>query len=700
MRRFRGADPGLVVVALVALARPAGAAGEASRYLREHIYDATVHGDEAAVDVRIAFNRWPDCTTLESAIADIFRLEGVADGSGQEKALALWKWFRILVSATGGSYAYEGPPGAEVLCHDPHKIFTVYGHHQCDGQSWAMVDLWRAAGYMALDECTYGHTTAALRYRDADGVLRYHSFDPQRRYYHWDPWNERVATRSLPVMRGMVYRHLTAPREIHSLRTSLRVGETIDRQWFNSGHIVPSGTDKREAMGSSYYACRPGKADGVYASAGEEIQTLIPARPDGLCAQEKDRLASFTYRLPPPYVVAGARIRAALRKGKAGDLCRLSISRDGKAWDPVYEKESVGEEAVDIPIGWEAWEAGRPNVFTAYGFFVKIELQAAGDVRAVGAKDLAIEVRRTLNKRTLPHLRPGENIVRVTAERIDPAYALEVAIAYRVDGEAFRVVRNVTRIPYAFSIEVPAVPEVVRDNYDQHWNDGPLQMDAITMRLVPRAGAPPALPSLDDESLARAFARSDPHPADMTRREPAERSERDVRETSGFFPQADEVSHDRDALAAAVARFRRAEREEKWIATEDLGRFPEAIDILLEALPGADGDLLIPIAKALSRIRDPRAIEPLLRRWARVPGGAPGTRYIPDALAAIGDRRVVPALIAPLARCRFDFRFHIAHALGILGGPEAEAALRDLGENDPFPAVREEAARALDSMRP
>ena len=60
---------------------------------------------------------------------------------------------------------------------------------------------------------------------------------------------------------------------------------------------------------------------------------------------------------------------------------------------------------------------------------------------------------------------------------------------------------------------------------------------------------------------------------------------------------------------------------------------------------------------------------------------------------------MVPELIAPLKRCRFDFRFHIAHALGILGGPEAEKALENLALGDPFPAVRREAQRALAALR-
>ena len=32
-------------------------------------------------NVAVASNRWPDCTTLESAVTDIFRMEGVAGKS-------------------------------------------------------------------------------------------------------------------------------------------------------------------------------------------------------------------------------------------------------------------------------------------------------------------------------------------------------------------------------------------------------------------------------------------------------------------------------------------------------------------------------------------------------------------------------------------------------------------------------------------
>lgn len=185
----------------------------------------------------------------------------------------------------------------------------------------------------------------------------------------------------------------------------------------------------------------------------------------------------------------------------------------------------------------------------------------------------------------------------------------------------------------------------------------------------------------------------------MDHREPMARSERDVGETCGFFPQADEALDDDEAMQALLREFYGRDIEQAWRAAEDLGAYPKALDALLAEVPKADGDRLLFLCKALAQIKDPRAAGPLLERWKLAPRGAPGSRYIPDVLAAIGDASVVPQLIAPLERCRFDYRFHIAHALGILGGSDAAAALREMASNDPFPAVRQEAKRALDGLR-
>jgi hypothetical protein len=699
------------------------AAAVAADYPREGIVDTTVYPDEALVNVGLAASQWPDCTTLESTMAGVFRIEGVADKSDQDKALALWKWFRLMVSATGGGYVYEGASkDRQKMVLDPHKIFAVYGHHQCDGMSWAYVSLWRAAGFLALDECTLGHTIASLRYRDADGLMRFHDFDPQGRFYYWDDVHQRVGTWSMPLLRGRVHRHIMQPQNVHSLRTSLRWGETIERNWQNTGHVVPPGKPGSDLAKSDYYVYAPGKRGGVFAAVGEEVQTFAAdTTPAGFARSLSEGSqntacsgpapgtaalhpktagtpATFIYRLAPPYVAVDGRCEATLVKGAADDVCRLALSVDGGPWQTIFEKQTVGEEPVTVDLGRAAFEAGKPNVYSTYDVRIKAEFSARKDVETTGMNRLQVVLWRQLNKRALPQLRPGDNVLRLTADRIAPGLALELRLRYRVRGEAREVVRTVSRFPYAFDVNLPGVRDFVLKNYDKDFNGGDVQMESIRMRLAtaPEVAAAPA--SLDETRVAAAFARAYPHPCDLTDRKIMKVVETDVIQTNGFFPQSRvRIDDARETMDALVKTLKTGGTTAQWAAAEDLGNYPAAVDVLIAELPRANIDLTLFIVKALAQIGDKKAVPALVAKWKReAPGGAPGARYIPDALAVLGDRSVVPDLIQPLKDCRFDMRFHVAYALGILGGPEAEAALKDLAENDPFPPIRELARDGLE----
>jgi len=298
-----------------------------------------------------------------------------------------------------------------------------------------------------------GAPLPGLRWR-----LRYHTFDPQRRYFHWDPRTERVATRSLPVMRGMVYRHLTAPREIHSLRTSLRPGESIERAWTNEGHIVPSGTDKRRRCGPRTTSAGRGRPTASTRRPARRSRRSPPPRGPAGSARRR-RTASHRSRFASAAVRGrrgqdpGTRSGRGERTISAGSRSRAMGRRGIRC---ARRSRSAGGGGSPDRVGGLA--SGPAERLHRVRLLIKLELQTAGDVRAVGAKDLMIDVRAHAQQADPPASPSGGSIVRVTAERIDPEYALEVAIAYRVDGESFRVVRNVTRIPYAFAIDVPDVP--------------------------------------------------------------------------------------------------------------------------------------------------------------------------------------------------------------------------------------------------
>ncbi len=715
-----------LVFAIVLVLPAAAALGAEAGYLREHIYDTAVGPDEALVNVSLANHRWPDCSTLESAVNDIFRLEGVADrskSSDQDRALALWKWFRILVSSTGGGYMYEGPPGKGRHVTAPHKIFTVYGHHQCDGLSWAMVPLWRAAGYMAFDTAHHGHTTASLRYRDADGEMRYHSLDPQHRDYYWDAGRKRLATRSFPLITGMVNRHLLTPRHLHSLRTSLREGETVERLWNGAGAVMVAGRLAKPNY-PRYYAFPPQRTRNVYTVAGEQVQTLHVRRQGGrtlnplaagsfaaASSEPKAGLATFhpakagqeaffVYRLAKPFVLVEADIEATLVTTAAGDVCRIAVSRDGNSWQRVLEKTRPGRQTVKIAIGKAARLAGKPDVFTAYDVYVRLECKAASAPRGAGFEELKITTRREFNKRTQPNLRPGENVFRVTAEKLSPGKVLALEVDYEFKGKRITSAHTIASFPYYFRVDVPGWKLREIKNYDYDFNNEAARMLGYRLALAPAAGraVSAGVPASEAEGK---FAESDPHPADMTHRAKPKAVETDPIQTNGFFPQSRARKPADANMHKLIAQLKAgADRSYKaWHAAQQLGDYPEAVDVLNDRLKTASLDLTLFICKALAQIADPKSLDPLLKKWETAPRGAPGTRYIPDCFAAIGDRRAVKPMIAKLKLCRFDFRFHIAHALGVLGGKDAEEALADLAKNDPFPAVREEAIEALKKLR-
>ena len=107
-----------------------------------------------------------------------------------------------------------------------------------------------------------------------------------------------------------------------------------------------------------------------------------------------------------------------------------------------------------------------------------------------------------------------------------------------------------------------------------------------------------------------------------------------------------------------------------------------------------------PVAFALSRINDPRAM-PLLQRLARTPGRY--TRaFAARGLGALKDATSVPLLRSMLEQAKADpaISFSIVHALGQIGAPEgAEPILAVLTAEGTDPSLRLEAVTALGVLK-
>ena len=168
-----------------------------------------------------------------------------------------------------------------------------------------------------------------------------------------------------------------------------------------------------------YFCFRPGRRDGIYAAAGEESQTLdvdttpqqfaaalFPGSKNFACSvvgsgpallhpTKEGVTAEFIYRIASPYVAVEGNCEATLAKGNPSDVCRIWLSRDGVHWQPIGEKKEAGDEKVTIDLGRAARAKGRPHVYTAYPFFVKVELSSARNAKGVGIRGLKVAARPT-----------------------------------------------------------------------------------------------------------------------------------------------------------------------------------------------------------------------------------------------------------------------------------------------------------------
>ncbi len=728
---------GVLLGVLACLAGPASA-GE---FPSETNYDTTVHPDEALVDLRVRNSRWPDCYSLETIIRDVLRIEGVdkEPDASPEKAMALWTWLHMLKS-TGGSRVFEGAAYGrrrkftgnkktdQIEVRRGDKQLLVYGVHECGGMGRTMAHLWRAAGFLGYQEASRGHSTAALRYPDKDNIWRMHSFNPQGHSYYWNPRDNRVGTRRVPVMSAMEYRRLVPPMT-HTLRTGLRIGEVVVRKWKNDGYIQKTKLMLRWAgkVGDNKRHFRANVA-------GQEDQTLTAATDpksfapslwkgsaNTACSpprkgravlhpKEAGKLSSFIYRLTSPYVAVEAIVEADLVKTAAEDVCRLSFSTDmGETWTAFYEKKDAEEsKPLKIELGQKRYWDKQSSITSYYTFLVKAEFKTAGEVSQVGMNSLKVTVHRQLNMRCLPNLMPKENVVKISAASMKPGLALRFKLDYEVNGKARSVTRTVAKFPHYFRVDIDGLPKdkLKTDYYldklggSRNFNlpEHPLRMHAMRFELVPLASAKldKSMPAEEAKPFFKKVYRC-PHVSNrrMIKKEKIPKFESQV---SGFFPQLPRPKEFptnspeyyawlRDHLGTTDAK----------LPKMDAG-VTDAVGWCIKKFPKAHSLHTVGFCGVFAQFKDKRAIPVLLAKWEKAPRSGPGDRYIPDALVAIGDPSVVPALIRKVKGLRIDYRVHVVRALGIFGGEEAEKTLKFLAEKDPNISVRGQAKRMLELL--
>lgn len=149
-----------------------------------------IHASDAGVvkGPLVVSRNWPECTTLQTWIQDVMRLERVEHATETAQGKVFFKWLRLFSRmATGGMLqAFEGEYGKEQYVLDAHKNLFVYGWGYCDTHSRIAQAAWsefkkdpHSAERVVVQHADGGyHTMFRLK---LDG--RYGAFDARYGYY-------------------------------------------------------------------------------------------------------------------------------------------------------------------------------------------------------------------------------------------------------------------------------------------------------------------------------------------------------------------------------------------------------------------------------------------------------------------------------------------------------------------------------------
>ncbi len=166
---------------------------------------------------------WPECTSLQTWMRDVMRLEHVETASDTAQAKVFFRWLRLFSKmATGGMIqAHEGPCGREQYVLDAHKNLFVYGWGYCDTHSriaeaaWSEFKKDRSTAERVVVQHPEGgyHTMYRLK---LDG--HYAAFDARYGYYLIDrdapearvlDWAEVGINEN--ILRNKTFKHRSQP---------------------------------------------------------------------------------------------------------------------------------------------------------------------------------------------------------------------------------------------------------------------------------------------------------------------------------------------------------------------------------------------------------------------------------------------------------------------------------------------------------
>ena len=339
----------------------------------------------------------------------------------------------------------------DIECDDAVKVFNVYGYTLCGNDAQVISDLWKAAGLTIRRGYPTGHCVAEAFYggefhlldgdehciflrrdnqtiaseaevvRDHDLIKRTHTYsigaaDSQQR----DQFSA-----SLYIHEGERKGELGG-RSKHTMAYVLRPGESIEWRWDHVGKQYTAGTDSPDGKwhtngqgdlaiwGSNAYGnMRNGKMryapdlNHPASRRGMSHAANLALVGSGLHPQAPGKPSHATWKIASAYVIVGGRATVTCRRTGAEDVLKLSLSRDGKKWEPLWSADKTGSFKQQIVFDDRLSPRKRPQ----YAYFLRLDMTAKTTPTDVALEAIAFETDVQVSALALPELEAGPNRV-------------------------------------------------------------------------------------------------------------------------------------------------------------------------------------------------------------------------------------------------------------------------------------------------
>jgi hypothetical protein len=379
-------------------------------------------GTTPVTNPRLVINDRGNWYTIEDMLAEWTR--GAKDD--QERAYLLWQNMR------SNTY-HSWPVFSNNVPHDPVRLWNIFGFNLCDDAGNSGCSLFVHDGLLgSRNWALNGHVQCEAQvgdrrefldvdmdcfYLDRENELPVgvtelgRDHDLARRELNYGEVVDRWTDSDYPAaLFGADDKPHRAEISGHRIDYTLRPGEKVVFRWDNQGKFPAESAawaHRPLYYGNSTFVYPPRLDLEQLAQDGNVAVDLGPGTIDGGKLAGLNADAHLDLPVQVPYLICGGTLKATFVGREAGDQFTVSLSLDGKEWQPLWSHSGAGkiDAAVALDPALDVQNGAR------YGYTLRLGLGSAGNAHGANLAALELTTLVMAAPASLPRLRLGDNQV-------------------------------------------------------------------------------------------------------------------------------------------------------------------------------------------------------------------------------------------------------------------------------------------------